>query len=98
MIHRSHSQALLVTSTEVNGSSAIAFNRVEQSQGLLSVNSLRIVYCLPSTTVKINLNLKKKPHAPTTKKKTGVKVCKCSERSTGIISPQSVQNGSLFTH
>lgn len=68
MIHHSHSQALLVTSTEVNGSSAIAFNRVEQSQGLLSVNSLRIVYCLPSTTVKINLNLKKKPHAHTTKK------------------------------
>lgn len=97
MIHHSHSQALLVTSTEVNGSSAIAFNRVEQSQGLLSVNSLRIVYCLPSTTVKINLNLKKN-HTHTQQKKTGVKVCKCSERSTGIISPQSVQNGSLFTH
>lgn len=73
MIHRSHSQALLVTSTEVNGSSAIAFSRVEQSQGLLSVNSLRIVYCLPSTTVKINLNLKKKKHTHTQQKKLELK-------------------------
>lgn len=79
VINLPHSQALLLTSTEVNGSSAFAFNRVEQSQRLLSVNSLRIIYCLPSTTVKINFRFLKN-HTHTQQKTTGVKVCVNTQR------------------
>lgn len=80
MINFLLSQALLVTSTEVNGRFAIAFNRVEQCQGLLSVNSLWIIYSLPSTTVKINFRFLKNHTHTHNKKTTGVKMCINTQR------------------